>query len=156
MIQTIDSGVYKYAGRAAMALLTCAVLATPAHARSLNSALLVPPASLPAEAQQTGESMFLQDAADGRTLLYIRHEQGAGTAVLDVTDPSHIIGQGSVPVTADDAPARQPVFDLQGVRQQVSNAATGTTFLLTDAGLYVVRQPNIEMMQRLRQASYAN
>jgi hypothetical protein len=145
-------------------LLACAVLAAPAYARSFSSAVLVPPANLPAEAQQTGEAMFLQETADGRTLLYIQREHDTGTAVLDVTDPSHIKGQGSVPLIAPGA-ARQgqaaarefkPAFDVPGVRQHVANDATGTTFLLTDGGLYVVRQPNVEMMQQLRQANYAN
>jgi hypothetical protein len=164
VIQNVDSKVSRYPARMALALLACAAVAPAAHARSASSTVLVPPASLPAEGRQPGEAMFLHDTLDGRTLLYIEHVGDSGMAVLDVTDPAHIKGQGSVPVDAaaasppDQVNARElkRVFDVPGVREQVANDATGTTFLLTDAGLYVVRQPSVEMIQKLRELNYAN
>ena len=165
MIQKVDSSVSDYASRLAMALLACAAVAAPAaYARSVSNTVLVPPANLPAAARQPGEAMFLHDTVDGRTLLYIQHEPGSGMTVLDVTDPAHIKDQRPVPLdAAGTLPQEQPdarelnrVFDVQGVREQVANNATGTTFLLTEGGLYVVRQPNVEMMHALRESNYAN
>jgi hypothetical protein len=149
----------------ALALLVCAALAAPtAQARSASSTVLVPPASLPVQARRPGEAMFLRDTLDGRTMLYIQRDGDSGMAVLDVTDPAHIKGQASVPVDApaashrDDPGAREwdRGFEVPAVRAQVANAATGTTFLLTDGGLYVVRQPSTEMIRKLRELNYAN
>jgi hypothetical protein len=149
----------------ALALLACAALAAPgAQARSASSTVLVPPASLPVQARQPGEAMFLQDTLDGRTMLYIQRDGDSSMAVLDVTDPAHIKGQASVPVDVsvashrDDLGAREwdRGFDVPTVHAQVTNAATGTTFLLTDGGLYVVRQPSTELIRKLRELDYAN
>jgi hypothetical protein len=42
------------------------------------------------------------------------------------------------------------VFDVKHVRAEVSKADTGTTFLLADDGLYIVRRPTIESDKRRR------
>ena len=36
------------------------------------------------------------------------------------------------------------VFDVKKVREEVTNAGTGTTFLLTENGLFLVRRPAVE------------
>jgi hypothetical protein len=41
------------------------------------------------------------------------------------------------------------VFDVTEVRQQITKADTGTTFLLAKGGLYVIRRPNAEMIHQL-------
>jgi hypothetical protein len=38
----------------------------------------------------------------------------------------------------------QPIADVKGVKQEITNTETGTTFLLAEAGLYVVRRPTVE------------
>jgi hypothetical protein len=43
------------------------------------------------------------------------------------------------------------VFDVQDVRGMVTNEGTGTTFLLTGEGLYVVRRPAVEEESKLRE-----
>jgi hypothetical protein len=43
------------------------------------------------------------------------------------------------------------VFDLKGVREQLTKHDTGTTFLLTQSGLYVVRLPVVERENELRE-----
>jgi hypothetical protein len=40
-------------------------------------------------------------------------------------------------------------FDVKQVRAVMTNAVTGTTFLLTENGLYVVRRPNVEWTHQL-------
>jgi uncharacterized beta-barrel protein YwiB (DUF1934 family) len=48
------------------------------------------------------------------------------------------------------------VFDVKQVRAQVANQDTGTTFLLTDNGLYLIRRPAVEMALQFRENSNAN
>jgi hypothetical protein len=220
----------------AMAIVASgAVAASVAYARPGDSLVLVQPKDLPQLARQGGVAMFLHQTVDARTLLYVEHEQGAGLDVLDVTDPSHIKGEGSAqldaagafdfvsalgeqaelirfrqseenavldlhkeraptlntvhgltlqgqimplggdgfavsaPVAADAHPTRdyqvvatgnaqqlQRVFDVKQVRAQVANQDTGTTFLLTDNGLYLIRRPAVEMALQFRENSNAN
>ena len=225
----------KYAGgkvskrlrRVAMTLAVSTMMTAAAvHANPSNNLVLVPPTELPVLARQSGEAMLLNDAVDGRTLLYIEQNEGSRLAILDVTDPSHIKGAGSVqldasgpfdfissvgnqgelvrfrkgdedavldlrkkipslkavqgltltgPVTrlgndgfsvSGHAPELQRawdyqvvetansrevnrVYDVRQVREQLTKADTGTTFLLTEKGLYVIRRPAIETVRQI-------
>src|SRR5271163_5227091 len=76
------------------------VAATAVHANPSNNIVLVPPTDLPVLARQSGEAMLLSDALDGRTFLYIEQDEGSRLAILDVTDPGHIKGAGSVQLDA--------------------------------------------------------
>jgi hypothetical protein len=40
------------------------------------------------------------------------------------------------------------VFDVKQVREEVTNAGTGTTFLLTENGLFLIRRPAVEWDKR--------
>ena len=42
------------------------------------------------------------------------------------------------------------VFDVKQVREEVTNAGTGTTFLLTENGLYLIRRPAVEWEKKRR------
>jgi hypothetical protein len=203
------------------------VTATAVHANPSNNIVLVSPADLPALARQRGEAMLLNDAVDGRTILYVEQNEGARLAIFDVTDPGHIRGEGSVQLNAsgpfdfvssvgnqrelvrfrqgdEDAildlhKAKTPslkavqgltlkgpitrlgndgftvsghapqiqstwdyqvvetansrelnrVFDVRQVREEVTKADTGTTFLLTERGLYVIRRPAVETVHQI-------
>ncbi len=48
------------------------------------------------------------------------------------------------------------IFDVKRVREEVANDVTGTTFLLTEDGLYLIRRPGVEMVKKLRELAYAN
>jgi hypothetical protein len=41
------------------------------------------------------------------------------------------------------------VFDMKRVRAEMTNTATGTTFLLEESGLYVIRRPDVEWRHQL-------
>ena len=41
------------------------------------------------------------------------------------------------------------VFDVQRVREELTKADTGTTFLLTEKGLYVIRRPAVETLRQI-------
>jgi hypothetical protein len=47
------------------------------------------------------------------------------------------------------------VFDVKQVREEVTRKETGTTFLLTDGGLYLIRRPAVEMYKNQRDLDYA-
>jgi hypothetical protein len=213
--------------RLAIAIVASGVISAPsAYARLSNNIVLVRPADLPELARQTGEAMFLHEANDGRTLLYIERNQGTRLAIFDVTDPSHVNSEGSVhldaPETFDfvsnlgyqatlvrfrlghgkavldlhnariptlkriqglplqgpimglshagftvtsqtDAPPTRSyravapavadapnlpdlvrVLDVKQIREEITDEDTGTTFLLTEDGLYLIRRPAAE------------
>jgi hypothetical protein len=219
--------VSKRLRRAAMTIAATGLVTVAAvHANPSNNIVLVPPANLPVLARQSGEAMLLNDALDGRTLLYIEQNDGSRLAILDVTDPGHIKGAGSVQLDAsgpfdfispignqgelvrfrhgdedavldfrkripslkalqgltltgsvtrlgndgftvsghapelqrawdyqvvDTASSQElnQVFDVPQVREKLTKADTGTTFLLTEKGLYVIRRPAIETVHQV-------
>ena len=207
MKQNVKDQPSKRLHRAATAIAIGGLMAAAtAHPNSSDNIILVPPTNLPALARQAGESMFLHDTIDGRTLLYIEQNQGARLASFDVTDPVHIIGKGSVRLDAagpfdfvsrlgdhaelvryrqshDDAVLVLPrmkdprlrtvpgltiggprdyqvvknvysdeinrVCDVKQVREEVTRSDTGTTFVLTENGLFVIRRPAIEWTHQM-------
>ena len=42
------------------------------------------------------------------------------------------------------------VFDVKQVREELKKNDTGTTFLLTEGGLYLIRRPAVETDKKLR------
>jgi hypothetical protein len=148
--------------------IAVAVLGTSTvFAKPADRLVLVPPANLPAVAREGGDSMFLHAGDDGRTFLYIQRRQGMELAMLDVTNPAHITSAVVVPTAApgpsdvlssapsvDETPARDML--VRNVRARLTNAETGSTFLLTDEGLYVVRRPDDEWIKRFRDQAYDN
>ena len=229
MKRNVKRGFSKGLRRLAVAIVVTGSAAPAAYTKPANNLIVVPPTDLPEVARQTGEAMFLHDTVDGRTLLYIEHNQGAELAILDVTDPGHVKGEGSVQLKAagpfdivstlgsraelvrfrqgqgdavldlhqDQAPALKPVpgltlqgsamplgddgftvnsqadaaaqptrdyqvvetansqelnrvVDVKQVREEISKSDTGTTFLLTDGGLYLIRRPAVEMDKKHR------
>ncbi len=48
-------------------------------------------------------------------------------------------------------PDRVRVFDVKRVREEITNEETGTTFLLADDGLYLVRRPSVERDKESRE-----
>src|ERR1700756_2111588 len=94
--------------RAVLGIVATGTLAAPgAYAGPSNNLILVPPAVLAELARQQGEAMLLLDTIDGRTPLYIEQNQGARLAILDVTDPGHVKGEGSVQLDAAPFDFRQ-------------------------------------------------
>jgi hypothetical protein len=210
MRENLSGKLSKRLRRTAIAIAASGMAATIIHANPSNSTVLVPPADLPELARQGGEAMLLHETIDGRTLLYIEQNQGARLAALDVTDPPHVKGKGSVQLEAsgafdfmfplgdraelvryregqgdavldlrevpklnkledldyaaygdrqaardyqvvDSEVSRElsHVFDVKQVRQETTNAATGTTFVLTENGLYLIRQPRVEALHQM-------
>jgi len=56
-------------------------------------------------------------------------------------------------VDTANLPAPIGVRDVKQVRAETTNASTGTTFLLADDGLYVIRRPAVESTHQLLQIS---
>lgn len=58
--------------------------------------IVVAPTTLPSLAQQGSEDLLLYSDDAGSTYLYLEQQNGARLAVLDVTDPAHIVLAASV------------------------------------------------------------
>ena len=56
---------------------------------------------------------------------------------------------GLTVVRTANAQEFNPVLDAKQVRDKVTNAGTGTTFILTEDGLYVIRRPAVESLRRV-------
>jgi hypothetical protein len=79
----------------------------------------------------------------------VRFRQGQGDAVLDLRKVpvlNKIEGLDFQAATARLGDAR--LCDPQ-VRREITNAATGTTFALTEDGLYMIRRPAIEAQHQM-------
>ncbi len=57
-------------------------------------------------------------------------------------------------VETANAPDFLRVIDVKQVREEVTNAGTGTTFLLTESGLYLIRRPAVESEKRRREQEW--
>ena len=219
--------ISKHLRRVAMTIAVSGLVTTTAvHANPSNNIVLVPPAELPVLARQGGEAMLINNAPNGRTLLYVEQNEGTRLAMFDVTDPGHIKGAGSVQLDASGpfdfispvgdqselvrfrqgnenavldfgkktpslravqgltltgavtrlgndgftvsghTPGMQKAFDYQlvdtensrelnhvfevpQVREELTKVDTGTTFLLTGQGLYVIRRPAVETVHQV-------
>jgi hypothetical protein len=116
MKENIGNRFSKPLRRAIIAIVATGTVAAPAaYARSSNNLILVPPTDLPGLAQQAGEGMLLH-TIDRRTVLYIEQNQGTRLAILDVTDPGHVKGEGSVQI---DAPGPFDFVSTLGHRADV-------------------------------------
>jgi hypothetical protein len=83
--------------RAAMAMIASGIVVLPTvHANPSSNIVAVLSTDLPELSRQPGDEMFLRDAIDGRTFLYVEQNHGAKLAVFDVTDPRHVKSGGSV------------------------------------------------------------
>jgi|SRR5579862_9865670 len=93
-------------GSVALAAITSVLLTLPVQAeiKSHSGNLIIEqPTDLPEMAQAPGQSLFLYQAGDGETYLYIEQRNGARLAVFDVTDPAKIKPAASVPINAPGA-----------------------------------------------------
>jgi hypothetical protein len=209
-----DGGISGRVRRMAMAIIASGIMIAPAvHATHSNSIVLVSPTNLPELARQPGDAMFLRDANDGRAILYVEQNHGGQLSVFDVTDPSHVRSEGSMPLgtagpfdfvsplgsqkelvrfrqdrgeavldfhkvwlpslkrlpaidsrgSVSSQPMHDyqaigtsslrdpiPVFEVKQVRDELTKQDTDTTFLLTEAGLYLIRRPIAESDKRRR------
>jgi hypothetical protein len=59
-------------------------------------------------------------------------------------------------INTANSPELNLVPNVKGVREEITKYDTGTTFLLTDDGLFLIRRPVKEMEKTLRDLDYAN
>ena len=118
----------------------------PAHVKGEGSAQLNAP----------GPFDFV-GALGGRAEL-VRFRQGQGDAVLDLhkvptlKNVQELHVQTSTVLVSDASPAKDfsvrdadgHIVEVMQVRQEITNADTGTTFLLAEKGLYLIRRPALE------------
>ena len=93
-------------GNIALAAVIGLLLTAPVQAeiKSHSGTLIVEqPGDLPEMARTQGQSLFLYQAGDGETYLYVEQQNGARLAIFDVTDPAKIKAAALVPVKASGA-----------------------------------------------------
>jgi len=106
----------------------------------------------------------------------IRFRQDQGNAVLDLHDakvpvlkapqglaledaviPSQLARDYQVQVVnTAKSPELNYILNIKGTREEIAKYDTGTTFLLTDEGLFLIRRPAKEMEKTLHALDYAN
>lgn len=92
-------GVASTAISAIAGLLLSLPLQAEVKSRSGNQ-IVEEPSDLPEMAKTPGQALFLYQAGDGATYLYVEQHDGERLAIYDVTDPAKIKGVASVPVKA--------------------------------------------------------
>jgi hypothetical protein len=81
------------------------------------------------------------DAQNSTILLADDSSRLSGRAVSAATDQST---RDYKVFRSGESPSDDRVVEIKKVRQEVTNPDTGTTFLLAENGLYVVRRPSLE------------
>jgi hypothetical protein len=124
----------------------------PAHVKGEGSAQLNAP----------GPFDFV-GALGGRAEL-VRFRQGQGDAVLDLhhkvpmlKNVQELHAQTSTALVDDSSSAKDfsvrdadgHIVEVKQVRQEITNADTGTTFLLAEKGLYLIRRPALETVSEV-------
>ena len=99
MKATMTSGYANLAILAITGLLLTLPLQAEIKSRSGNQ-IVEEPSDLPEMAKTPGQALFLYQAGDGATYLYVEQHDGARLAIYDVTDPAKIKGVASAPVEA--------------------------------------------------------
>jgi hypothetical protein len=80
--------------------LVCALGAPTTAAARAKDIVVEPPAALPALAREAGVDMYLRDANNGSTYLYIEDQTGKYLSILNVTDPARIAEVARVSIAA--------------------------------------------------------
>jgi hypothetical protein len=77
-------------------------------------------------------------------------------AVLDLDSAFTVADQDDAPPARDyavidtlTAYELSRIFDVKKVRAELSKGDTGTTFMLTDSGQYVIRRPGMEFIRQM-------
>ena len=102
MKASVTIGFVNLAILAVTGLLLSLPLQAEVKSRSGNQ-IVEEPSDLPEMAKTPGQALFLYQAADGATYLYVEQHDGERLAIYDVTDPAKIKGVASVPVKASGA-----------------------------------------------------
>jgi len=101
-MKTTKSGRFGYIVIAAIAGLL--ILPARAEIKSRSGHQIVEePTDLPEMARTPGQALFLYQAQNGETYLYVEQQNGARLAIFDVTDPAKIKAAASVPINAPGA-----------------------------------------------------
>jgi hypothetical protein len=87
----------------------------------------------------------------------IEYRQGHEDAVFDFhkTKLPNLKSVEGLTLHGSSSPILSTVFDVKQVRETLSKADTGTTFLLAKEGLYVIRRPAVESEMRRRDEEWS-
>ena len=118
--------------------------------------------------QGQGDAVLDLQKAEAPTLARVQGQTLQGSIMLLGDDGFTVTRQADVPparnypvvdtavVDTTNLPDLVGIFDVKRVREEVANDVTGTIFLLTEDGLYLIRRPGVEMVKKFRELAYAN
>ena len=154
--QTLDGRALLYIEQNQGARLAILDVTDPAFVRAERSVRLA----------ASGSFDFISTLGSGGEL--VRFRQSQLDAVLDMHNVDAPILSFTLPhdekmsiargPAVERANSQQPdgVADVRPVPVKVANSLTGTTFLLTQDGLYLIRQREAEMLEKWREQAYSN
>ena len=101
-----------------------------------------------------GQGEAVLDLRNNPVLTKVQGVDTRDSTILLADYASRLTGQAFVPVAqgtrdykifqSGDSPSDDRVIEVRQVRQDVTNPDTGTTFLLAENGLYLIRRPALE------------
>jgi hypothetical protein len=101
-----------------------------------------------------GQGEAVLDLRNNPVLTKVQGLDTRDSTILLADYASRLTGQAFVPVAqgtrdykifqSGDSPSDDRVIEVRQVRQDVTNPDTGTTFLLAENGLYLIRRPALE------------
>jgi hypothetical protein len=134
LYDTIDGRAILYIEQNRGAQLASFDVTDPAHIKSEGLRPL----------DASGAFDFVAPAGDRAEL--VRYRQGRGDAILDLHNTptlKKITDGGANPQELNRA------FDAKQGREEITKADTGTTFVLAENGLIVIRRPDVEWLHQL-------
>jgi hypothetical protein len=157
--ETIDGTTLLYIEQSQGSRLAVFDVTDPVHIKDEGSV----------ELDALGPFDFVSSLGSRAELIQFRQDQG--NAVLDLrkakvpvleTPQGLTLKGAAMPldqvqvVNTANSPELNRVLNAKGVREEITKYDTGTTFLLTDDGLVVIRRPVKEMEKTLRDSDYVN
>ncbi len=149
MKTTKASGFGSLAIAAVMGLLLTVHVQAEIKSHSGNL-IIEQPADLPEMARTPGQALFLYQAGNGETYLYVEQQNGVQLSIFDVTDPAKIKAAASVPLKA--AGAFDFVRYLSGRSELVRFRDSGQ---LAELDLREPKRPALKSTSSLREPGHS-
>jgi hypothetical protein len=134
LYDTIDGRAILYIEQNRGTQLASFDVTDPVHIKSQGSRPL----------EASGPFDFVAAAGDRAEL--VRYRQGQGDAILDLHNTPTLKKITDAGVNSQET---NRAFDVKQVREEITKADTGTTFVLAENGLSVIRRPDVEWLHQL-------
>jgi hypothetical protein len=172
---TPDDKTHLYIERSQGAGLSILDVTDPSHIKDEGSVQLTARGPFDFVSSLGGQAELVRFRADQGYAVLDLHKVKSPTLEqvqgLTLKGPTQPLGSDGLIVTGRAAAHEQPtrdyqvvettntpegnrVFDVTGVREEITKNDTGTTFLLAEGGLYVIRRPAVEAVKQFHDSAY--